>query len=95
MKPISLILAVVALHLPAVMAADFSSPAAKQSYEQSGDVSVQPDVAALAVRFVQSGETYQITRSTGCSSGCSDGCSYGCSSGCSSGCSYGCSYGCR
>lgn len=75
------------LHLPVVKASDFSSPAAKQSYEQSGDMSVKPDVAALAAGFVQSGETYQITRSTGCSEGCSGGCS--------GGCSYGCSYGCR
>ena len=87
MKSIFLILAVLVLHLPAVTASDFSSPAAKQSYELSGDMSVQPDVAALAAGFVQGGETYQTVRSTGCSGGCSEGCS--------GGCSYGCSYGCR
>lgn len=91
MKTTLLILAVLALHLPAVMSSDFSSPAAKQSYDQSGDMSMQPDVAALATSFVQGGETYQIARSTGCSGGCSEGCS----GGCSGGCSYGCSYGCR
>lgn len=94
MKTIALILTVFALNMPVVMASDFSSPAAEQSYAQSGDMSVQPDVAALAESFAQSSQVYQITRTTGCSDGCSSGCSGGCSMGCSSGCSMGCSTRC-
>jgi len=86
------LLAVCALTAPAFAGElDFSSPAAKENFEQYGDMA-SVDSVTMLVAAIQTRERYDEVayRSSGCSTGCSVGCSVGCSSGCSVGCSMGC-----
>lgn len=64
----------------------FASPAAEQSYAESGDISQLPSDQDFVMDIDANTTTHQWGRSTGCSTGCSVGCSTGCSMGCSVGC---------
>jgi len=70
-------------------ASGFSTAAAEQSFNDTGDMSHSADFAALAGTTMRSGEGVKLFRTSyGCSVGCSGGCSVGCSSGCSVGCKW-------
>ncbi len=87
--------------LPNIKDSGFSSPAAENSFIQTGQMDLPLSTADKTKALFSTNNdnrhllAYRSTScSTSCSTGCSSGCSYGCSSGCSSGCSYGCSVGC-
>ena len=67
---------------------NFSSPAAKENFEQYGNMA-SVDSVTMLVAAIQTKERHDEVAYR------SSGCSVGCSSGCSSGCSVGCSVGCR
>lgn len=70
--------------------ADFSSPAAKESFSKHGDISLSHSEQQILQEILNGKDSvYLAARSSGCSSSCSSRCSSSCSNTCSTRCASG------